>query len=402
MSKPDGLSLYFETTMDNRRLKRNTPGAGIFSPLNLPTYLTWLAVSLGPQPNLSEQGLLSPHGVVGLLGQFAFLGAFVLRAWWEEHGRASSWLRGAIIVQAVAALASTWGFEDKMQAVLLVLVAAQLPMAAGARWSGLTLTLSNAVLLGLLLQLAPLTRAIQVEISYIAFQLFAALVTAYAYRAHEAREETLRINAELLATRKLLEEGTRTEERLRLSRDLHDVMGHKLTALKLQLSLQSRRADGPRPELLQCLRLVDDLLIDARGVVNSLRESEGVDLHRALRALDPGLPQPRVLFDLDITVRVPDIRQAEAMLRCAQEGLTNALRHSAATEVRIILANGPDGLALAVEDNGAGRASGVKPGNGLRGLQERLQELGGRLRLEGREPHGLVLRAVLPHAAASL
>jgi signal transduction histidine kinase len=287
-----------------------------------------------------------------------------------------------------------------MQAVLLVLVAAQLPAAAAPRWSAVVLAIANVLLLLLFTQFYPPLKALQMEIAYLAFQLFAALVTAYAYSAFEARDATLRMNGELLATRRLLEESARTEERLRLSRELHDIMGHKLTALKLQLALQSRGASAQDSPLNHCVRITDELLVDVRGVVSSLRESDGIDLHQALRALDPGLPSPRVIFDLDSAVRVPDIRQAEAMLRCAQEGLTNALRHSGATEIRVILAESGEALSLTVEDNGNG--SVVEPGNGLIGLQERLQQLGGQLRIDIREPRGLALVASLPHVSAGI
>jgi signal transduction histidine kinase len=74
------------------------------------------------------------------------------------------------------------------------------------------------------------------------------------------------------------------------------------------------------------------------------------------------------------------------------------LRHSGADEVRIVLTDGSDGLVLAVEDDGVGSKSGTAPGNGLRGLQERLRQLGGQLRTENRQPHGWILRAVVPRA----
>jgi signal transduction histidine kinase len=156
----------------------------------------------------------------------------------------------------------------------------------------------------------------------------------------------------------------------------------------------------PESPLQHCLRITEELLVDVRGVVSSLRESDGIDLHQALRALDPGLPSPRVIFDLDPEVRVADIRQAEAMLRCAQEGLTNALRHSGAAEIRVTLAETGEALTLRVEDDGNG--SVIEPGNGLIGLKERLQQLGGHLRIDIRAPRGLALVATLPHLAASV
>jgi signal transduction histidine kinase len=379
-----------------------TPGSSVWGPLNPPAYLTWLALALSPLLDWSTPVTLDTGIAVGLASQISFMLMFVLRAYWEGRATAPSRLRPLVAGQAVAALAATWGFHDKMQAVMLVLVAAQLPALASLRWSIGILSLGNVVLSLLFAQLFPPVKAVQMEIAYLAFQLFAALVTDYAYRAFEARETTQRINTELMATRRLLEESARTEERLRLSRELHDVMGHKLTALKLQLALQVRElaASAPDAALKHCVRITEELLVDVRGVVSRLRESDGIDLHQALRALDPGLPSPRVVFDLDPTVRVPDIRQAEAMLRCAQEGLTNALRHSGADEVRVVLTDSLEGLTLSVDDDGVG--SLAAPGNGLMGLQERLMQLGGQLRVAARAPRGLSLTAILPHAPSGL
>jgi signal transduction histidine kinase len=396
-----GRALYTQWMNARSPSSPRTPGASVLGPLNPPAYLTWLAVSLSPLLDWSGPDALTVRVAIGLAGQLGFAVLFVTRAAWEGRACPPQRLRLLIAAQAAASLLAVWGLQDKMQAVLLVLVAAQLPAAAAPRWSAMVLAIANGVLLPLFAQVYPFLKALQLEIAYLAFQLFAALVTAYAYRAVEARAATLRINGELLATRRLLEESARTEERLRLSRELHDIMGHKLTALKLQLALQSRGTAAPENSPLQhCVRITDELLVDVRGVVSSLRESDGIDLHQALRALDPGLPSPRVIFDLDSAVRVPDIRQAEAMLRCAQEGLTNALRHSGAAEIRVILAESGEALSLTVEDDGNG--SVVEPGNGLIGLKERLQQLGGQLRIDIREPRGLALVASLPHVAAGV
>jgi signal transduction histidine kinase len=396
-----GRALYTQWMSARSPSSPRTPGASVLGPLNPPAYLTWLAVSLSPLLDWSGPAALTVRVAIGLAGQLGFAALFVTRAAWEGRACQPHRLRLLIAAQAAASLLAVWGLQDKMQAVLLVLVAAQLPAAAAPRWSAMVLAIANIALLLLFAQFYPPLKALQLEIAHLAFQLFAALVTAYAYRAFEARDATQRINGELLATRRLLEESARTEERLRLSRELHDIMGHKLTALKLQLALLSRGAAAPQNSpLYHCVRITDELLVDVRGVVSSLRESDGIDLHQALRALDPGLPSPRVIFDLDSAVRVPDIRQAEAMLRCAQEGLTNALRHSGATEIRVILAESGEALSLTVEDDGNG--SVVEPGNGLIGLKERLQQLGGQLRIDIREPRGLALVASLPHVAAGV
>ncbi|MGH8455864.1 MAG: ATP-binding protein, partial [Stenotrophobium sp.] len=93
-----------------------------------------------------------------------------------------------------------------------------------------------------------------------------------------------------------------------------------------------------------------------------------------------------------------DMRRAEALLRCAQEGLTNALRHADAATVRVSLRQEAAGVVLTVEDDGRGRVAQVRAGNGLRGIRERLEEAGGHLELRDRAPSGLVLRTILPAA----
>jgi signal transduction histidine kinase len=232
--------------------------------------------------------------------------------------------------------------------------------------------------------------------SIIGFQAFAALTTTYARRAENARDALGSINAELLATRRLLLESARGEERLRLSRELHDIAGHKLTALKLQLRMAERDIpEGQRPVLADCVRLSDELLADVRGVVDTLRAHDGIDLHAALAALVPSLPRPTVRLELAPEARVPRLDQAQALLRCAQEGLTNALRHgNAGTVVLRLHASGQE-IELQIEDDGQASALPVF-GNGLTGMRERLAGLGGRLVIDLLDAGGLRLRVLLP------
>jgi signal transduction histidine kinase len=173
--------------------------------------------------------------------------------------------------------------------------------------------------------------------------------------------------------------------------------------LKLQLAVETRtRPPAPSSTLPQCLALADELLSDIRAVVSALRREDTIDLESALRALDPAIASVSVRFELEPDALVSDIAKAETLLRCAQEGLTNALRHGAATDVLVTLTRHEQDLILRVEDNGAGLDSSTPPmGNGLSGLRERLEEFQGTVSLEQRVPHGCILRAVLrdPRAA---
>ena len=94
-------------------------------------------------------------------------------------------------------------------------------------------------------------------------------------------------NAHLLATRSLLEESARDHERLRLARELHDVAGHKLTALKLNLTALERSGDARRANLDQrASQLATELLDDIRGVVAQIRQHDGLDSAPGAHATD--------------------------------------------------------------------------------------------------------------------
>ena len=86
--------------------------------------------------------------------------------------------------------------------------------------------------------------------AYLGFQMFAMATSTLTALERTARGELARANAELQATQALLAEDSRVAERLRISRDLHDMLGHHLTALSLQLEVASRLASGPASDAL--------------------------------------------------------------------------------------------------------------------------------------------------------
>jgi signal transduction histidine kinase len=379
-------------------LDRRTPGAGLLGPLNATAYVAWLAVASSLLSPAGSQTIGSVPWVAGLAALVLFLITLGTRAILEEHCASDAWLSRTVILQAVIAPISLWTLQDHLQAVLLVLVASQLAALRDRRISLAALALANGALFAWLARSEPLAKAMQLGLAYVAFQLFAAFVSRAAYVAEESRRDVLRANRELQAARALVAEGARAQERLRLSRELHDIAGHKLTALKLQLSLEMRtQGASASGTLTQCLTLADELLTDIRTVVSALRQEDTIDLRTALLALNPAVASVSVQFNIEPGAIVADIAKAEAFLRCAQEGLTNALRHGGATEILITLSRNDEELVLSVEDNGAGYSSPAPTaGNGLRGLRERLEEFQGVVSLDRRTPRGCVLRAVMP------
>jgi signal transduction histidine kinase len=216
--------------------------------------------------------------------------------------------------------------------------------------------------------------------SSLAWQLFAFCVGYLAAAELRGRRELALRNAELLGTQDLLAEGVRLAERLGIARELHDAAGHHLTALTIHLELARRTSEGrPAEAIEKALSAARLLLAEVRDVVSALRRDRAVDLVTALRRLADAAPEPKIDVTVPEGLDVPP-RFAPLLLRCAQEGVTNALRHARAATVRVILepATGNGGIRLVVRDDGRGAAAPV-PGHGLAGMRERVEGAGGRL-----------------------
>lgn len=216
-------------------------------------------------------------------------------------------------------------------------------------------------------------------------------------RERHFRAETELHAARLAGTRQLLQQAVAETERARLARDLHDDMGHHLVALNLRLQLleRSHTPDESRDHLTQARALAGLLFADLRNTVRDLREPT-LDLEAAVEALAAHLPGLEVELDFALETGDVSVAEAECLLRCIQEALTNALKHGHASRVRVALARQPAGLLLTVADNG--RTPALLPevaGHGLQGLRERLESLSGRLWTE-RDTAGFVLHAHLP------
>ncbi len=370
----------------------------LLAPLNLAAYITWLPITLSavPWPRLLAA---DPRAWLGLFALLGMLLLFVLRIfdrprWLRGHrGQVGNMLlQGALVVLAEALL------SGGSVAVLMIIVAVQLVMALPVWRAAAGLAVFNAAIAGLwwwrtgsgtqaLLWLTPL----------LGFQLFAGLTAHYAAASERARAELAAANTDLHATQCLLEETARSGERLKLSRELHDLAGHKLTALKITLRCLARDphwADHQDLGLMQ--QLTDELLDDIRGVVSELRQHEGVELAAAFAALARPLPGTRILVEVASDLRADKVATAEVVLRCAMEATTNALRHARPQQIRIRCRQEPGQLALRVSDDGRGASFPLVEGNGLRGMRERLDAVGGSLHIRPLQPHGLELCACIP------
>jgi signal transduction histidine kinase len=232
----------------------------------------------------------------------------------------------------------------------------------------------------------------------IGFQMFAVGVMQLALREAAAREELARRNEELRAAQALQEQNARLAERLRIARDLHDSLGHHLTALGLNLEVASHVVEGRAAAHVQTARDLSKLLLaEVRDVVSALRDEAGLDVEAALREMVQGIATPKIHLTLPPglgeTLRTPE--RTHAVFRCVQEIVTNALRHAAADNLWIEITRTAGGLHIRARDDGRG-ASEWTSGHGLAGMRERVEQAGGRLDVATAAGSGFTLEAVLP------
>ena len=280
------------------------------------------------------------------------------------------------IPQAAAVIALVLIMCDGFEGALLVLVALQL----GGR------TPRRAGLAAIALQSAALFAAIAIHWNRAAALLLAPPYLGFQLLAYFAAEGMWR----LARTQELQLENERLAERLRISRELHDRLGHHLTALRLNLEVADRSGEA----LAAARDLSRGLLAEVRGAVEELRDPERVDLCVALRAIAEELPTPRVHVEAPASLSVRDPLCATAILRCA----TNAARHASASNLWFELAQRNGMLELRARDDGEG-APELRTGNGLRGMRERVEAAGGTLTVDSGA--GFAVRASVPLRSAS-
>jgi signal transduction histidine kinase len=281
-------------------------------------------------------------------------------------------------------------FEGLMMSVVVAQVPTVLSLRASLAW-----TLAQAV--PLYVAVTPLGPRSGLEIfgAYGAFSAFALLVYYLNAQERRARQAAANANADLVTARALVVERTREGERLRISRELHDSLGHHLTALRIQLDLASRLPGAtPSAPLLRAQEISRDALTEVRRVVTQMRAPEPLDFAAALRALAGGVPTPRIHIPSDVPA-ISDSAHAQTLFRCAQEAITNSLKHASAKNIWVELSRTAEGLELRVRDDGRG-ASRISGGHGLAGMRERLEGAGGTLELELPAGAGFGLRMRVP------
>ncbi|MGH8296449.1 MAG: sensor histidine kinase [Steroidobacteraceae bacterium] len=306
------------------------------TPISLAGYLACATVAIGVwrvPPDWAPFGVMAGRTWAALC-MLSFIVGFGIRA--TAVAQPAKHVRNIVSLALVAASALALlalGPSD-FTPILLIVIAVMIGAIYRPRVAAAGLVLLNLAFLVILIARWRRADPAYLVFIYGLFQAFALLTTLARVRAEGASRELREVNAQLLATRELLAESARDGERLRVSRELHDVAGHRLTALALNLDLLGQEAAvSQRREWLASRGLVTELLSDLRSVVANLRRHEGIDVREALRRLADAFPVPPIHVNFDECVRINGAERADVIVRAGQEGLTNAVRHANARNI---------------------------------------------------------------------
>lgn len=379
--------------------------------LRIAGLFTWAVIGV-PLLMLS----LAPAERLGGAGARIALESWPTWAAWVVFGMSYAWLtRGLgerrirafdhllVLLLAGSAIGISYYSQSGLGSILLMVVACVLPWLLPL-WLGVALLVAcEFVIVPVYVRGFDFTwvEAVLQAALYVGFTGFAFVTGFVARQQAQAREDQRRLNAELRATRALLAESVRVNERTRISRELHDLLGHHLTALSLNLEIASHLASGQAQEHVnQAQTLAKLLLSDVREAVSQLRDDDAIDMRATLLPLAEHVPSLQVDMQLPVQFVVDDPERAHVLLRCTQEIITNAVRHSGASLLRLRYSQDAGAVRLDARDDGRG-AEAARIGNGLTGMRERLAAYGGSLQVETAPERGFVLRLELPLADAT-
>ncbi len=301
----------------------------------------------------------------------------------------------ALVVQAAIVVAMPHlGFAGS-EGLLMSIVAVQVPMILSLR-TGIAWAIAQVPFL--LATVAPDKHVVELmEIlgAYAMFTAFAFLVYWLYGRELRTRRELMRAHAGLVSAQALVLDGVRQAERLRISRELHDSLGHHLTAMSIQLEVARQVSIGDAVDpIARAQDVSKQALAELRKTVTDMQHDE-LDFVATVRALAAAIPKPRIRVTADESLRIDDREIAHALFRCIQEALTNSLRHAGASNISIDVARRGEAIAVEVRDDGAG-ADGVGAGTGLRGIQTRIAQIGGMVEHGSGRDGGFHVRITVP------
>tara|TARA_Y100000589_G_scaffold294551_1_gene300317 strand:+ start:1820 stop:3052 length:1233 start_codon:yes stop_codon:yes gene_type:complete len=362
--------------------------------------LTWLVVSVTSVYFTHRQGLLPWSAISTYVTGLALIGFIVCFSLttrqkpftYEPHTR-----YGLISLQLACIYFTFFFIPHNYVAILLVIWAAQLPYFMSLLRAVILMAVLS-IIFGVIYHVHwQQSGAWLSAVLFWTFEIFSIVMMTTQLKEQQAREREEAINRELRATQTLLTEASKQSERTRIARNIHDLVGHHLTALTIQLQVAERKSEGQVKTLIERSQQVAKLLLaDVREAVNDIRSTAAIDVKSALLALQLNSQDKQVVFNISDDLTVTDVATAETLLLIAKEAITNFFRHSNGNTLTIELSSNED-IEMRIADSGTIKQS-LRPGNGLRGMVERVTELKGQLRIH--EQPTLTITATLPKEQA--
>jgi signal transduction histidine kinase len=234
---------------------------------------------------------------------------------------------------------------------------------------------------------------------YFCFKLCTCGLILMAKREGVTRQHQTIVIAELKATQEALAEASRLSERLRIASELHDTLGHGLTALSLHLevAMNEPRLQPISTHVLKAQTVARGMLSEVRSVVGSLRQDlHADDLSAALTSLTSDVPGLNVHLSKPDVLEVNHSGQAHTVVRCVQEIITNTLKHANAKNLWLSMRLEKGQLVLTALDDGLGSKESKGNGAGLAIMKERFQSFGGKVEILSDPTQGFCVTASLP------
>jgi signal transduction histidine kinase len=236
------------------------------------------------------------------------------------------------------------------------------------------------------------------------------LIGSFVYQRQEYVAQLEQRTRQLEEAREQLAEKAVTEERMRIARELHDIVAHGLGTIAVQSGVGAHVIDRRPDEAKKALTAIEEAsreaLDEMRRLLGVLRDGDGAaDLDPA-----PGIAQIPELVDkvslhgpavgLKIHGEARPLPQGAELTayRIVQESLTNVLKHSFAGNVRVAVTYGPGSLVLEITDDGTARSRVNGSGSGIEGMRERVHVYGGTLEAGPLRDGGFRVRAEIPVA----
>ncbi|MEQ3659317.1 MAG: histidine kinase [Glaciecola sp.] len=309
-------------------------------------------------------------------------------------------------------------------AIFMVIWSAALPYFISARLAFMLSPLWSAVLWAVYEYHWGFSGMIVSALLFWTFNLFALVMVTTTIKEKNTRETVETINRELVSTQHLLSQAAEQAERVRIARNIHDLLGHHLTALTINLQVAGRQLDQLdtdneqatqkqtiKDSIEQCHSLSKLLLSDVREAVSDIRDKSSIRLESAIKAISDRLPSIDITVDYPDNISIEDVTLADVLIKCIQESFTNSLKHGKASEVKVSFSQHSNHVQVAIQDNGNHTQSKqlkankhvrdglqkdieIQRGNGLTGIEERLALVDGKAEFQRNEKGFLTMLSV--------